>query len=354
MGAFKPLLRLGESTVLETAVGLCRLAGVNEVVVVLGHRAEELAPMVAAAGGRAVVHRDFDRGMFTSIRAGVAALAADVEACFILPVDIPLVRPSTLRAMAAWFARDTARVVYPVFGGRRGHPPLVARALLEEALAADAAGPLSALLGAHEHEARDLPVIDEAIHMDMDVEADYAALEKLAACRDVPSRAECEAILASVEARADLVEHARAVARLALRMASALMERGDVFDLRLLEAGALLHDVAKGRRQHAQAGAALVASLGFPRVAAIVAVHMDLDFSRRQMDEAALVFLADKLTRGAGPVSLEERFQPVMLRCQHDVEVLASAERRLATARAVAEVVEARLERPVGAFLEQA
>ena len=61
--------------------------------------------------------------MIESIRLGVAALPADVDAFFVWPADHPAVRPDTLEGLAARAAR--ARAVIPVFEGTGGHPALV-------------------------------------------------------------------------------------------------------------------------------------------------------------------------------------------------------------------------------------
>jgi molybdenum cofactor cytidylyltransferase len=348
MNAFKPLLLLNGLTVLETAVRLFQKAGIQEILAVLGHRADEVRPVAESAGARPIVNSHFDQGMFSSVRAGAAALPASIDACFVLPVDTPLVRTQTIRQMAAAFDGKIHRIFYPVFTGRRGHPPLVAAHVLREAETSP--GPLSALLAGHENEAADIAVADEAIHFDMNTAEDYARLRALALTRDIPSAAECEAILASFSVPAPLLGHCRAVASTALQLVTALGERGTLLNSTLVNAGALLHDVAKGRPHHAQTGAARLQSLGFPRVAAIVASHMDLDFSGGELNEAAIVFLADKLIRGTKLVSLAQRFGRALEHFRDNPEALAAARRRFATAQAVAAAVEIRLGQPLTAL----
>jgi len=350
MNGFKPLLPLNGVTALETTIRLFPAAGVEEILVVVGHRAEELRGLVESAGACPVLNPHFDEGMFTSVRAGAAALPAGVDACFVLPVDTPLVRPQTVRRMAEAFDGGDRQILYPVFAGHRGHPPLVAAGLLRDA--AQSAGPLSAHLSAREELAEDIAVADEAIHLDMDTAEDYQRLSALAGTRDIPSAAECEAILSSFSVPQALLEHCRSVAATALRLGTALRDRGLSLDLGLIHAGALLHDVAKGRPHHAEVGATWLKAMGFTRVGTVVACHMGLDFSGKQLDEAAIVFLADKLTRGATAVSLEQRFERALERFRDHPDALAAARRRLASAEAVAAAVEARLGVPLAAALE--
>lgn len=67
-----------------------------------------------------VVHADPSRpGMGDSIAAGVRA-TADASGWLVLPGDLPLVQPATLRAVAQ--ALQQHAVVVPVYRGERGHP----------------------------------------------------------------------------------------------------------------------------------------------------------------------------------------------------------------------------------------
>lgn len=352
MAQFKPLLPIGDCTVLERSIQLFLQAGFREIIVVLGHRAHELQPLAQASGARCVLNPDFQQGMYSSVRVGTQALTPGVDGCFVLPVDIPLVRASTLQHLASAFVDSGKRIIYPVFQAERGHPPLIARSILNETLIQDPNGPLFALLARHEEESLDVQVADEAIHLDMDTPADYGRLCILAASRGIPSLAECEAILSSHDAPSALLHHSQAVAGLAVNLASALNQCGLALDLALVQAGGLLHDIAKGKPDHARAGAAYLHSLGFPRVADIVASHMDLDFSPAELTESALVYLADKLVRGDMPVTLEQRFQPALIRFRENSEALAAANRRFVTAQTIASTVEARLGMPLELFLQ--
>jgi putative nucleotidyltransferase with HDIG domain len=354
MTEFKPLLPLASSTALERCIGLFRAAGVAEVIVVLGYRAEELRSLVERAGARWVRNPRFEQGMFSSISVGSHALAGWVEAAFVLPADIPLIRPHTIRQLAATFVSKRAGVVYPDFEGRRGHPPLIARKILAEAAEEGTAGPLSALLARHESEAIEIQVCDQGIHMDMDTPADYERLSVLADNRDIPTRAECEALLATQSVDLYLVRHSRKVAEVVERIALALVRSGLSLNLELMRAGALLHDVAKGRPDHAAVGAEFLRSMDFPRVATVVGAHTELDFSGGQLDESAIVYLADKLVRGDSPVTLDQRFQIALARFSNDPHTLHAVQNRMATAQAVAQAVEARLGAPISSVVNEA
>jgi putative nucleotidyltransferase with HDIG domain len=308
--------------------------------------------------------------MFSSVRAGIAALPADVQACFITPADIPLVRPATIRRMANALAANTsgASIVYPLFAQRRGHPTLISRAVLNEVTHAPADARLSTLLAAHQHQSIDIFVPDQAILMDMDTPGDFARLRDLAELRgthpELPTPAECEAILAFYQPDERVVRHTHIVAQVARSIAIALAAhdaaRGipaqpALVEPALVEAAALLHDVLKrtanAHPDHATAGAELLRQLEFPKVAAVVALHTDYPLPQSALsassawlpDEAAIVYLADKLVSADRILGLEQRFLRAFERFQHDPAALASARRRLAVAEAIFHHVEAHL-----------
>ncbi len=354
MAEFKPLLPLAGRTALERCIGLFREAGVAEVIAVLGHRAEELRPLAERAGARCVLNPHFEQGMFSSIAAGSRALIRGVEAAFVLPADIPLVRRHSIRQLAAAYVARRAGIVYPVFAGRRGHPPLIAHKILAEAAEEGAAGPLSDLLARHESEAIEIQVCDQGIHMDMDTPADYNELRALAEDRDIPTRAECEAILAAQFVELPQVRHSRKVAEMAERITLALKRSGLSLNLELVRAGALLHDLAKGQPDHAAVGASLLRSMDFPRIATVVGAHTELDYSGGSLDESAIVYLADKLVRGDSLVTLEQRFQPALARFSNDPQTLSAVRGRMATAKAVALAVESQLGAQLASVVNEA
>jgi molybdenum cofactor cytidylyltransferase len=171
MGAFKPLLPLGSTTVIERVLATVREAGVETIRVVVGWQAEQLIPVLERCEIPWVRNTRSEDGMFSSVQAGVRGLPS--RAFFILPGDMPLVQPATFtRLIATWDARPGG-IVYPCHEGKRGHPPLIAGGYLPEILRETPAGSLRELLGRHAEDARDIEVADPGILMDLDTPDDY-------------------------------------------------------------------------------------------------------------------------------------------------------------------------------------
>ncbi|MEW5911414.1 MAG: DVU_1551 family NTP transferase [Thermodesulfobacteriota bacterium] len=356
MGRLKPLLPLGPQTVLARVVDTCRQAGLGTVLVVLGHHAAELAPAVAALGLQPVYNPQPERGMFSSLLAGVAALPPQARAFLVLPVDLPLVRVHTLRRLLEAWQEGRGPMLVPTFLGRRGHPPLL-DAGLAPALAAWS-GP-NGLRGFLEQRAEvvEVPAADRFLRLDLDTPQDYQRLLRAAGRYDLPSTAECLALVQEVQGLGpELWAHCHLVARIALALGRGLRDRGGrKLEMRLIAAGGLLHDVGKGQPDHAAAGAALLRAMDWERVARVVAAHVDLaGDGQGPLDEAALVYLADKLVQADRPVTLEERFAASLARHGRDPQARQNVERRRQQARRLQERVEAALGQDLAGFLAAA
>ncbi|MEI6448560.1 MAG: DVU_1551 family NTP transferase [Actinomycetes bacterium] len=352
MRELKPLLPLdGVPAVLRVA-GAYRDVGL-EAVVVLGFGAERVAPLLDAHGVRYVVNHDFKDGMYSSVRCGVRALPPDARAFFVHPVDCALVRGETLGLLARSAGEPPASVVYPVHEAERGHPPLVAAALRAAILAEEPDGGLKELLARAEAGARDVQVDDPHVLLDMDDAGAYQRLAALAARERVPGPAACRELLARLGTPAPVVAHSVAVANVAGRLGAALRASGVCLDQDLLDAAALLHDVARAAPAHAAAGAAVLDAEGYPRVAAAVRYHMRLPGPPPDLPgEREVLYLADKLTVGGRTVALDGKRARAEALFAGDPEALDAARVRLEAARLIAARIESLAGRPLSAILD--
>ena len=156
------------------------------------------------------------------------------------------------------------------------------------------------------------------------------SFELLGAPRPALTDEVCEALLSAAGADEALRAHCRAVAALADELGAALREKGAPLDAEALHAAALLHDIARGEPDHAALGARRLGALGYPGIAEIVRQHHELESAA--LDEAAVVYLADKAVRGARRVPIDERFAASAAKCTTPEAIEAHA-RRYAAAK---------------------
>ena len=122
------------------------------------------------------------------------------------------------------------------------------------------------------------------------------------------------------------------MAALADELGAALREKGVLLDAEAVHAAALLHDIARAEKDHPAIGALWLRELGYPELSEIVRQHHDPDGT--QIDEAAVVYIADKAVRGDMRCGIEERFAASLKKCATP-EAREAHARRCETAKAI-------------------
>ena len=176
MNAFKPLLPFGERSVVEVCIDNLLKGGVEETVVVVGHRADEMRDRLAHLQVRFAVNTDAESEMGVSIARGVEQVSHYAEAVLLALVDQPAVPPEVIKFLIEERGRTGARLVLPEYEGRGGHPVLIDLSLREELLNLDQERGLRGLFAAHRDEVLRVPVSTPYVARDMDTWDDYRAL----------------------------------------------------------------------------------------------------------------------------------------------------------------------------------
>jgi molybdenum cofactor cytidylyltransferase len=170
----KLLLPFGGSTILGCVLDAVSASAVDRAFVVLGAWREEIEPIVRPYPFSIVYNPDFDRGMLSSVQAGVRAIPGGAGGVvFIVPGDHPGVTPGVFARLLQVRNESGAGLVVPVFGKRGGHPLLVDLRFRAEIGHLDPAVGLRGLLALHPESVRRVPIADEGILLDLDTPADY-------------------------------------------------------------------------------------------------------------------------------------------------------------------------------------
>ena len=150
MGRLKALLPWRGQPLLRHQVSALRDGGADRVVVVLGHRAEDLIPLLEGLDGvNWMLNPDYLQGKTTSIKAGLSTLTSSlplegegqgggesVRDIILLNVDQPRSAADIARILETHRAGDCS-VTIPTCGGKGGHPIVLSAELLDELLAID-------------------------------------------------------------------------------------------------------------------------------------------------------------------------------------------------------------------------
>src|ERR1044071_9143286 len=105
MGTLKQLLPFGKSTVLGSVIENLRVAGLDRVVVVLGHEANKVRESIATTEVEFVTNEDHVLGMFSSVQTGLRALSSHTEAFLFGRSGCTSIRGQTIRALIGSFTK---------------------------------------------------------------------------------------------------------------------------------------------------------------------------------------------------------------------------------------------------------
>ena len=177
MGAFKPLLPFGDRTVIEVCIEQLRSSGTEQIVVVLGHRGEEIRERLRDTDVLFAVNDDPDSAMADSIARGLEQLGEQTRCVLIMPVDHPATPGRIIeQVIAQWRAGHT--LVQPEHNGRGGHPVLIDLVYRTELQNLDPHTGLRGFFERHRADVRRVPVNSPFIARDLDTWEDYLALHQ--------------------------------------------------------------------------------------------------------------------------------------------------------------------------------
>jgi putative nucleotidyltransferase with HDIG domain len=311
MKEFKPLLPVGDRTMVEQVIHLFASKGIEDIVVVTGHNHLNLDPVVKQAGATPVLNPDFKSGMLSSIRQGVRHIRQDSAGFFLLPVDIPAIRLSSIDRLIEAYRRNRDQILIPYFDTIPGHPPLIPIRLKEDILNLPDGSTLRDLFSSQKNHTLTVTVYDRGTVMDADNKTGYEKILQKHLSLDIPDREECLVIVNdNLPHDPAIRNHLIDVSFTALKIAHAVLPVLPGINTNLVIAAGLLHDIKRKEKDHAAAGAKLLSDLGFPKVSEIIAQHMDIELdASAPVQEKEIVYFADKLCGGQGPdLNYHKRF----------------------------------------------
>jgi molybdenum cofactor cytidylyltransferase len=165
MGEPKQLLPFAGKTMLQCVIDAF---DVDETLVVLGYRADEIAKSIH--GAKIVMNPSYKAGMFTSVQAGLRALPSRTKLVLLGLCDQPRLQGATVTKLVREF---TGKILIPTFRGRQGHPLLFDARYVREILAMDATLTFKHFIANHPDEIARSPVTDEGVLVDIDDRAAY-------------------------------------------------------------------------------------------------------------------------------------------------------------------------------------
>lgn len=206
MGDFKPLLPVGGIPAVQRLMESVSEAGIREIIVVTGHNRDALSSFISRydmekndsekscccdANSSVNIHEafnpDYEQGMFTSVQTGILKAEAiadkkDIEGCFLMPVDCPLISKNTIEALQSAVSEiQQDNFTVPVFRGKKGHPLYIPMQYAPEICAHDGNGGLKSITDKYHQKFSRIPVDEEGCILDMDTPKGYEEIQNFLA-----------------------------------------------------------------------------------------------------------------------------------------------------------------------------
>jgi len=184
MGRNKLFLELGGETVLRRAVSVALAAGLDPLLVVVGHEADRVRAALAGTPARPVVNPDYARGLNTSLRTGIDAVPDGASAAVVMLADMPLIDAAMIQTLVARWREAGAPLAISRFGDVVAPPIVYGAPLFAELRALDGDGCGKAVIKRHRGQeiAVDWPA---ACLADLDVPEDLARVASAVAGAEV-------------------------------------------------------------------------------------------------------------------------------------------------------------------------
>jgi len=178
MGRNKLVERLRGKPLVRHAVDAALASGLEPVLVVTGHEAEQTRAALTGAGVSFVSNPRYEEGLSTSLKSGIEAVPQDCDGAMILLGDMPDISSNLIdRVIASFEPRAGHTICAAAAGKRRGHPVLWARSYFPQLTALQGDAGARELLEAHAGQLVEIEAGDDAPLTDIDTP------EALLACR---------------------------------------------------------------------------------------------------------------------------------------------------------------------------
>jgi CTP:molybdopterin cytidylyltransferase MocA len=170
MGRSKPLLKIGEKNFIEHICLQLWAAGIQDIMVVLGHNASEIS-RACPASLHVVTNPYYALGQFSSLQCAIRSLPDGAQAALICLADQPHISAHVISRVLA--CRQSGAIIRPEYQGQSGHPTLYDKALFPHILAFAPIQNAHEFALRHQHACQQVAVEDESILWDADTQRDF-------------------------------------------------------------------------------------------------------------------------------------------------------------------------------------
>ena len=178
MGQPKALLPIDGERFIERIVSTLKSTKVGEIVVVLGHNAEEMRQKISDLPVKIVVNPEYEKGQLSSLVAAIREIESwsspsDVDGILVHLVDHPYISASLVNLMIDRFHETKKLIVVPRYHGHRGHPVIFSTVLFPDLLSTPLDQGAKSVVHAHQNDTLEIDTEDKGVTIDIDTPEEY-------------------------------------------------------------------------------------------------------------------------------------------------------------------------------------
>ena len=159
-----PLIKLSVKNILASSV--------DELVIVLGHQKETIEKLIDKNEKiKFVFNKDFEKGMATSIKAGVKNLSKKTDAFFICLGDMPMINKDTFNLLIKY--KNDKEIIIPTYKNKQGHPILFSKLMKKKIMTIEGDVGAKKILSLNKDKILNIETNDQAITKNFNTFSDF-------------------------------------------------------------------------------------------------------------------------------------------------------------------------------------
>ena len=173
MEELKPMLRMGQTTMIQREIDTIRQAGISPIVVVTGYQADVLERHISHRGAVCIRNKRYETSqMYGSICMGLRHIQKKADRVLLFPADVPMITADTIEKMA----QAPGSMAVPVCQGKKGHPVMLSKEVFGHILTYRGGKGLRGAMDAWGEGVREIAVEDPGVLLDTNTKMDYESL----------------------------------------------------------------------------------------------------------------------------------------------------------------------------------
>ncbi len=173
----KLLMPWNGRTVVEATVEKALTSKADQVLVVTGSHRSEIESLLKSSGVKILVNESYQDGMLSTVLCGIKTIPSAVDAVLVMLGDQPMIQTSVINRIIEIYQKEGAKIILPVWKGKRGHPVLFDLQFREEMFGLKGNPGLRELLQRYPNDVKEVEVDSSEIVEDLDTQEDYQKLK---------------------------------------------------------------------------------------------------------------------------------------------------------------------------------